>query len=251
MNIEKDMNRAQTSGELAKIMKKSWTLSSLPSIANVKCDRHESEERKDNTEVIKIKSVSVNSVNSNEGMMNHMSTEIAMSGLNTDYDNDASPLPPVIAPPAKVTQGEAIDDGEGDEYVEEMRKQSTGSSKGTVIVQRNYSMNNEKNQEVIDDMKTNGNTLDHNTIMDNDEDIVNAVNSTNIDTTSQEVHDNKKDQMEHEYLSDHVNEAVDNQNVNNMHYLCGQCMNGYSEVFATTSCAKCDRNSLLWAMYLL
>ena len=48
MSIEKDMNEAQQSGELAEIIKEAWDLSAIPNVSEVKYIIHESKERKKN-----------------------------------------------------------------------------------------------------------------------------------------------------------------------------------------------------------
>ena len=111
----------------------------------------------------------------------HLNTEIAMTELNTNYENNIATLPPFIAPPVKVTAGEADDNNDSDQYAEQMSSQTVGSTKDNDGVQIIYSMNNEDDREVIGNAGTKGNTLDHNTIhMDDDENIINVVNTTNV-----------------------------------------------------------------------
>ena len=49
MSIEKDMNDAQQSGELAEIIKEAWRLSAIPAVSKVEYMMHESKDRKKNT----------------------------------------------------------------------------------------------------------------------------------------------------------------------------------------------------------
>ena len=52
MNIENDINKAQRSGEMADIIKTAWDLGSVPIISNVKYQKHDSWERRQNTVII-------------------------------------------------------------------------------------------------------------------------------------------------------------------------------------------------------
>ena len=54
MNIEKDINKADSTGDIAKIMKESWNLSEEPRIENIEYSKYESKERRANMEVIAI-----------------------------------------------------------------------------------------------------------------------------------------------------------------------------------------------------
>ena len=58
MNIEKDIKNSKISGELANIMQESWSLSSIPTIENLTYSKYESKERRNNTELITVQSVS-------------------------------------------------------------------------------------------------------------------------------------------------------------------------------------------------
>ena len=52
MNIERDINKAQKSGEIASIVQTAWNLKEFPNITNVECIKHASLERQENTVVI-------------------------------------------------------------------------------------------------------------------------------------------------------------------------------------------------------
>ena len=101
MNIEKEINKYKSSGQLANIMKESWNLSSPPMIENVKYTKHESKERRDGTELIQIQSASMHNINAAQGHSQQKS-DAAISGLNNNNDNA---LPPHIPPPIKATGG--------------------------------------------------------------------------------------------------------------------------------------------------
>ena len=154
-------------------MKESWNLASPPIVENVKCSKHESKERRDNTELITVKSVSMNSAKNEEENMDHIHAEITMGELITNH-GDNSELPPHIPPPVKSTAGELREENSDSD---ETRKQTAGSTMGNGEVQIQYSMDNE-NDEEVEEVEAMGDTLDVNTIMDGDEDIINAVNAT-------------------------------------------------------------------------
>ena len=169
MNIAKDITEAYKSGQIANIIKDSWKLASAPNVENLKCSKHESKERRDNTEVIKVRSESMKSAKHTEGNMDHMNTEIAMSVLATNHEDNGE-LPPHIEP-VQSTAGELVEDSDSDEY--KTRKQTLGSNIGNEARIR-YSMNSDGDKEVIGGKETAGN------VELNDNDIIDAVNHTAI-----------------------------------------------------------------------
>ena len=142
MNIERDINEAKASGDLANIMEVSWKLSSAPIIENIQCQRYESQQRRDNTEVINIRSVSMSSVDGNAMDVNQINRQIVMNKINQTV-----PLPPHIAPPIQPhsTAGHAMDnDGESDSN--ESVKETVGSTNGNT---KDYDTVNHDNDDML------------------------------------------------------------------------------------------------------
>ena len=188
LSIETDIDKAQSTGEIANIMKESWNLSSSPTIENVKCSRHESKDRRDNTKVIKIKSVSMNSAKSDEQNEIQMNAEIAMSEFNTN--DNVSELPPRISQPVNVTSGgnETMggimdEDSDSDDY---HGQNVTSGSAFSNEAEIKYSMNSDGHQEMIDPndgeiiYAINQTHPANNEVEAIDNDIINAVNDTTI-----------------------------------------------------------------------
>eukprot|EP01084_Bolivina_argentea_P320526 556154_1 len=106
MNIEKEMNQSNQSGELAEMVQISWELSKVPLIGTVKYSKYESKERRENKIIIKA---------SSEGAKN---TTVMMSRIISNSDmNNIQSLPPQIPQVLSTTPGavDTFDEGDTDE----------------------------------------------------------------------------------------------------------------------------------------
>ena len=125
MNIKHDINKAASTGELATIMKKSWSLSSEPTIENIKCIKHDSKDRRDNTEVIKVNSESQNAKDDNQGEthLDHLNAQIAIGEIHGNHEYNVSELPPMVAQPV-TSGGETIEGESGSDDCETLQQAS-------------------------------------------------------------------------------------------------------------------------------
>ena len=119
MNIDKDIHEAEQSGEIAEIVKSAWDLDEVPTVLNVKYDKHESEERQQNAVFIGI----LRRISSLRVKQQQVKEEIAMNkdknngddGSERDHLNEME-LPPripsVVGVITKSHSGEYLQDSE-------------------------------------------------------------------------------------------------------------------------------------------
>ena len=146
MNIEKDINEANETGNLQGIIKDAWNLSSDPMITNIKYEKHASKERQDRTvslgvvktnsdhqiaTAIKVSSISDIEQDNQDNLFSKGNHEADMLMMDSPSSNANVELPPMI-PPVVQTQGGLNDDGESQSSNEEdsIKMKTTGINSG-------------------------------------------------------------------------------------------------------------------------
>eukprot|EP01084_Bolivina_argentea_P176631 305604_1 len=157
-NFEKVIHESQRSGELGEIMKNAWSLSSVPLINNIKYEKYESKERRDQTVMIQ--------ANKSFDIPNNveiaMSKVMSHSDMSVEYGNEVQVLPPRIAP-VTITAGEFGKDSDNESNTGE-QSYNKETTKGNDATYKDYNVTAGINQN-------------------NDMDIVNEINETTTNGT--------------------------------------------------------------------
>ena len=177
MNIERMINNAANSGELAQIIKRSWSLSSEPFINNIKSIRHDSKEKEDNTVLIKTgeqqnlaspETMSHIEIGEIVGKELKIGAEMTMGG-NGPFPQNLVPIAGTIfvEPGNGLTPGQEIDDSDDDI--------PTPGSPGQ-IGENERAIDYNDNSSELDEL---GNDEpDHDIVHKSDADIVTVINET-------------------------------------------------------------------------